>query len=176
MENDDGAMNLLCGVPSMSTRKKPIVKRRMEIATAPPTPPEFELEDESQPSPQPPAWTQLFTCSPPRCDGGDDNADYFISSSRMQGDEPEDDEDGCIEERKDEDGIDPETTFTSDWDLGSVTSPAEPVKIFYTEDAEMSVPVNPKAAGMKPPSNGESEAPPKAAKVASTRCKSCAVM
>lgn len=174
VDNDDGAMNLLCGVPSMSTRKKPIVKKRMEIVTAPPTPPEFELGDEPNPSPQQPAWTHFFTCSPPRCDGGDDNADYFISSSGMQGEEPVDDEDGYIEEAKDEDEIDPESSFTSDWDQGSVSP--EPVKIFYTEDAEVAVPGNPKAAGMKPPSNGESEAPPKAAKVVSTRCKSCAVM
>jgi hypothetical protein len=165
LEANDGSMQLLCGVPSMTTRQKPIVKRRMEIVTAPATPP--ELEDDSEPSPQRPAWTQLFTCSPPRCDGGDDNADYFVSSSGMQGEEPEDEEEGCIEEKKDED-INP--TFESDWDQRSMTTPAAPVSIFYTEETEMAAPVNPKSAAMKP------EAPPKEAKVVSTRCKSCAIM
>jgi hypothetical protein len=170
VEEDDGSMQLLCGVPTMRRRQK-TVKRRMEIVTAPATP--AELEDDSEASPQRPAWTQLFTCSPPRCDGGDDNADYFISSSGVPGDEREDEE-GCTEEKKEEEEMDP-TNFASDWEQKSVANPPVPVKIFYSEDTEVPGPGNPKAASMKPPAEAAA-VPPKEAKVVSTRCKSCSVM
>lgn len=165
----------------MSTKQKTIAKKRMIITTEPVTP--AEPEDDLALSPQRQTWTQLFTCTPPRCDGGDNNADYFISSSGRQGDgeEPED-ESGYREEKKDEEDIGLETVFALDGDEGSTAPATAPVKIFWTEESEtasLTAAKHMTSAGMRPQAKGEqavTSVPPKVAPVASNRCKSCAIM
>lgn len=172
-------LQIMCGLPQTKKRKskKKAVKKEVNPASSP----DGKLEALNfEPAPTQSGWGRMLTCSPPRCDGGDDNADYFIPAV--------DEGDGMsasirpfdgntFEENKEE----RESVFGNidEWDEGSIAPRAASKKALDEMEPEV-IPSGPEKPAManngKLMSAAAKAREQKAAPVASTKCKSCSVM
>lgn len=180
IDYDDSGMQILCGLPQERKRKEKKKMAKKEVD--PGFPPGEQLETINfEPAPSKPAWTRLLTCSPPQCDGGDDNADYFIPII--------DEEDGMgdsirpfdgknFEENKEE--KDSDFVNSDEWDQGSIATRTAPNKtldeIMEPEVSARGPEKATRAGNGKLMSAAAKAKELKAAPVASTKCKSCSVM